>query len=57
MEIETTIAQGIHTTNDSAGYDEACKRILSEKSILARIMKACLEEYKECDVIEIAEIY
>ena len=48
MEIETTIAQGIHATNDSAGYDEACKRILSEKSVLARIMKACLEEYKDC---------
>ena len=57
MEIETTIAQGIHTTNDSAGYDEACKRILSEKSILARIMKACLVEYKDCDVNEIAEKY
>ena len=57
MEIETTIAQGIHATNDSAGYDEACKRILSEKSVLARIMKACLEEYKDCDVNEIAEKY
>ena len=52
-EIETTIAQGIHATNDSAGYDEACKRILSEKSVLARIMKACLAEYKDCDVNEI----
>ena len=57
MEVETTIAQGIHATNDSAGYDEACKRILSEKSILARIMKACLVEYKDCDVNEIAEKY
>jgi len=54
---ETTIAQGLRTTDDSAGYDAACKRILSEKAILARIMKACLEEYKDCDVDEIAEKY
>ncbi len=52
---ETTIAQGLHTTDDSAGYDAACKRVLSEKAILARIMKACLEEYKDCDVNDIAE--
>ncbi len=57
MDIETTIAQGLHVTDDSAGYDAACKRVLSEKAILARIMKACLEEYKDCDVNDIAEKY
>ena len=57
METETTIAQGLHTTDDSSGYDAACKRVLSEKAILARIMKSCLEEYKECDVNDIAEKY
>ncbi len=57
MDIETTIAQGLHTTDDSAGYDAACKRVLSEKAILARIKKACLDEYKDCDVNEIAEKY
>lgn len=55
--METTIAQGLHTTDDSAGYDAACKRVLSEKAILARIMAACLDEYKDCDVNEIAEKY
>ena len=50
MDGETTIAQGLHITDDSAGYDAACKRVLSEKAILARIMKSCLEEYKDCDV-------
>lgn len=54
---ETTIAQGLHATDDSAGYDAACKRVLSEKAILARIMRACLDEYKDCDVDEIAEKY
>ena len=57
MDEETTIAQGLHVTDDSAGYDAACKRVLSEKAILARIMKACLEEYKDCDVNDIAEKY
>ena len=57
MDEETTIAQGLHITDDSAGYDAACKRVLSEKAILARIMKACLEEYKDCDVNDIAEKY
>ena len=57
MNQETTIAQGLHITEDSANYDAACKRILSEKAILARIMKTCLTEYKDCDVDEIAEKY
>ena len=57
MEAETTIAQGLHTTDDSSGYDAACKRVLSEKAILARIMKSCLEEYKDQDVNDIAEKY
>ena len=57
MDAETTIAQGLHVTDDSAGYDAACKRVLSEKAILARIMKSCLEEYKECEVNDIAEKY
>ena len=47
MDSETTISQGLHATDDSAGYDAACKRVLSEKAILARIMKSCLEEYKD----------
>ena len=55
--METTIAQGLHVTDDSAGYDAACKRVLSEKAILARIMKSCLEEYRRCDVNDIAEKY
>ncbi len=57
MDGETTIAQKLHVTDDSAGYDAACKRVLSEKAILARLMKSCLEEYKDCDVNDIAEKY
>lgn len=57
MDEETTVAQGLRVTDESAGYDDACKRILSEKAILARIMKACLEEYKDCNVDDIAGKY
>ena len=51
------MAQGLRTTDDSAGYDAACKRVLSEKAILARIMKACLAEYQDCPVRDIEEKY
>lgn len=57
MHEETTVAQGLYVTDDSAGYDAACKRVLSEKVILARIMKSCIDEYKDCDVGDIAEKY
>ena len=57
MDEKTTMAQGLHSTDDSAGYDAACKRVLSEKAILARIMKACLAEYQDCPVCDIEEKY
>lgn len=57
MDEKTTMAQGLHSTDDSAGYDAACKRVLSEKAILARIMKACLTEYRDCPVRDIEEKY
>ena len=57
MNEETSIAHSLHATDESARYDAACKRLLSEKIILAWIMKSCLEEYKDCDVHEIAEKY
>ena len=57
MEANTSLASGIAVTKESADYDAVCKRLLSEKSILARIMKSCLEEYRDIDVDEIAEKY
>ena len=57
MEIETTLAKNIRIADDKAKYDEACKRLLAEKTILAWIMKSCLEEYKEYEINEIAEKY
>lgn len=57
MERETTLAQSIRTADVNADYDAACKRILSEKIILAWIMKSSLMEYRDLDVKEIAAKY
>lgn len=57
MEINTSIAEDIQATDQNAQYDAACKRLLSERIILAWIMKSCLKEYRGCDVKEIAEKY
>ena len=57
MNTDTTIAKNIRVADEKASYDAACKRLLSEKIILAWIMKNCLEEYRGCDVEEIAEKY
>lgn len=55
MDTETFLARDIEIIREKARYDAACKKILSEKIILAWIMKSCLEEYKDCTVNEIAE--
>ena len=57
MELETTISQSIRTADDRANYDAACKRLLSEKIILAWIVKSCLEEFRDYDVKDIASRY
>jgi len=43
--------------NDKVRYDAACKRLLSEKIILAWVMKNCMSEYKNYSIQEIAEQY
>ena len=57
MKLETTIAKNIRVSDLDAQYDAACKRLLSERIILAWIMKSCLQEYQGLDVKEIAEKY
>ena len=37
--------------------DAACKRLLANKSILAWILKDCVEEYRNCDIRDIVEKY
>ena len=57
MEINTPIAEDIHVTDQHAQYDACCKRLLSQKIILAWILKSCLKEYQDCDTKDIAEKY
>ena len=57
MERETTIGKKLQAMDDKVRYDAACKRLLSEKIILAWIMKSCLEEYRDYEVKEIARRY
>ncbi len=57
MERETPVAEDIRITGENARCDEACKRLLSTKEILAHILKACVEEYRDCDVRDIAGKY
>ena len=40
-----------------AAYDAAAKAILSERIILAWILKYCVEEFKDCEISDIAEKY
>lgn len=55
MEKKTSIASGIEVTQERAEYDAACKGLLSEKIILAWILKSCASEFQDLDVREIAE--
>ena len=40
------MAEDIRITGENAQCDEARKRLLSTKEILAHILKACVEEYR-----------
>lgn len=57
MKKETNIAAAIRAAEDKAKYDASCKRLLSEKVILAWIMKSCLDEYQNCTIESIMEEY
>lgn len=57
MKKETTVARSIRLADGRAAYDAACKQILANKYILAWIMKSCLDEYRDCEIKEIAERY
>ena len=57
MKAESTLTKMISTAGEKAAYDNACKRLLANKIILAWIMKSCLEEYRDCEISEIASKY
>lgn len=55
MQQKTTLAMSIDNTEQKAKYDDACKRLLAEKNILAWIMKYTMKEYADFQVKEIVE--
>ncbi|WP_289183948.1 hypothetical protein [uncultured Dubosiella sp.] len=54
---DTSIAQAVHNTENQSQYDAACKRLLSEKIILAWILKECVPEYKDEKIDDIMHKY
>ena len=54
---KTTIAKDIDMAQAKAGYDDACKKILSNRVVLAWILKSCTDEFRDCSVSDIAEKY
>lgn len=48
--IETTSAEG-------TSLDTVCKKLLSQKNILAWILKTCVEEFQNCSLTEIEQYY
>lgn len=52
--MDSTLASAIQAEQEKVQYDAACKRLLSEKSILAWILKDCVEEYRNVPTEEIA---
>ena len=55
MELELGITQAIR--QGTASYDASCKRLLSEKQVLARIMQGCIDAYRDIDPDVIASTY
>ena len=55
MEQKSSLASGIEVTQAKEKYDAACKRLLSEKIILAHILKSCVAEFRDYDAAFIAE--
>ena len=51
--MDNQLKKNIRLIDSKARYDEQCKKLLSNKQILAWILKYCAEEFKECTIDEI----
>ena len=43
--------------NTMTAYDSIYKQLFAEKDILSRIMKECVDEFKDCSLEDIANKY
>lgn len=55
MKKQTSIAKSIDVVDRDAQYDQACKKLLANREILAWILKASAQEFSDCSIKEIAE--
>ena len=55
MEAENSISKTIDTAEQEAQYDTCVKRLLSEKIILAWILKECVNEFKQYAIPQIVK--
>ena len=54
-DVQTGLADSIDISESKAKLDAVAKRLIRHKVILAEIMKACVEEFKDCDVKTIVD--
>ena len=54
---EKTILERNAEYVEKEDLDAACKRLLANKVILSRILKSCVEEFKDCSLQDIEEKY
>ena len=52
-----TIFDTLYSAGQKSAYNAACKQLLSERIILAWILKHCVKEFHDCDVSDIARQY
>ncbi len=57
MHEDSSLLKGVRLTESIAHYDSSAKRLLSEKIILAWILKRVIPAYRDCSPQEIAEKY
>ena len=55
--MKNTLSKNIEVVRLKEQCDAVCKRLLSQKYILAWIMKTCMVEYKDSAIADIAEKY
>ncbi len=53
----TTLSDAARGADDNIKYDQCCKRIPSDKHILAYILMGCVKEYQGCSIDDIASKY
>lgn len=51
----TNMGMALVETEYEARLDAACKALLSDKQVLAHLLKGCAEEYADCSIQEIVE--